>query len=110
MSSEHVLEITDSNFEQEILSSNIPALVDFGAEWCMPCKMIEPVVDELAGEYAGRLKIGKVDTDGSRDIAMKLQINAIPTLIFFKDGEVVKKLVGLQQKTDLKTAIDEVLG
>ena len=76
----------------------------------MPCKMLGPVVDELAGEYAGKVKVGKVDTDSCRDTAMKYGISAIPTLILFKDGQVAKKFVGLQQKGDLKAALDEALG
>ena len=110
MGSESVVELTDSNFEQEVLQADVPALVDFWAEWCMPCKMIAPTVEELASEYAGKVKVGKVDTDSSRDTAMKFGISAIPTLILFKDGEVAKKFVGLQQKSDLKAAIDELLG
>ena len=110
MASDNVLELTDGNFEEEILNSELPALVDFWAEWCMPCKMMAPVVDELADDYAGRLKVGKVDTDSAREIAMKHGISAIPTLILFdKDGQVTKKLVGVQQKADIKEAIDELL-
>jgi thioredoxin 1 len=110
MASEHTLELTDNNFEQEVLQADVPALVDFWAEWCMPCKMLAPTIDELAAEYQGTLKVGKVDTDANREISMKFGISAIPTLILFKDGEVVRKFVGLQQKTDLKTAIDEAIG
>jgi thioredoxin 1 len=110
MASEHTLELTDGNFEQEVLQADTPALVDFWAEWCMPCKMVAPTIDELAAEYQGKLKVGKVDTDSNREIAMKFGISAIPTLILFKDGEMVKKFVGLQQKADLKTAIDEAIG
>ena len=110
MSSENVLEITDDNFEQEVLNADQPALVDFWAEWCMPCKMLAPTIDEIAGDYAGRVKVGKVDTDNSRNVAMKYGISAIPTVMIFKDGEVVKKFVGLQQKSDLSAALDEVLG
>lgn len=109
MASEHVLELTDSNFAGEILADGVVGLVDFWAEWCMPCKMIAPMIDEVAEQYAGKVKVGKVDTDSSRDIAMKLGISAIPTLILFKNGEVVKKFVGLQQKGDLAAAIDELL-
>ena len=110
MASDKLLELTDQNFEQEVVNSEIPALVDFWAEWCMPCKMQTPTIEELADEYAGRLKVGSVDTDSSRDTAIKYGISAIPTLILFQGGEVVKKFVGLQQKTALKQAIDEVLG
>jgi len=109
MASENVLELTDDNFEQEVLQAGTPALVDFWAEWCMPCKMIGPMVEELADEYAGKMKVGKVDTDSSRDTAMKFGISAIPTLILFKGGEVAKKFVGLQQKGELKAAIDELI-
>jgi len=110
MSSENVLEITDSNFEKEILQADTPALLDFWAEWCYPCKMLAPTIDELAGDYAGRLKVGKVDTDANRDISLKFGISAIPTIILFKNGQMVKKFVGLQQKADLAAAVDEVLG
>jgi thioredoxin 1 len=110
MASEHVMELTDANFQQEVLSSDVPALVDFGADWCMPCKMQAPTIEEIAKEYAGRLKVGEVDTDANRATAMNYGISAIPTLILFKGGEMAKKFVGLQQKADLKQAIDGVLG
>ena len=109
MASEHTLELTDGNFEQEVMQAGVPALVDFWAEWCMPCKMLAPTIDELAAEYQGTLKVGKVDTDSNREISMKFGISAIPTLILFKDGEVIKKFVGLQQKAELKAAIDEAI-
>jgi thioredoxin 1 len=109
MASENVIELTDTNFDQEVLSSDKPTLVDFWAEWCRPCKMLAPTIDDLANEYAGRLKVGKVDTDSSRQAAMKFGISAIPTLILFKDGKLVKKMVGLQSKKDLKAAIDSLL-
>jgi len=109
MASEHVIELNDANFQQEVLESSSPALVDFWAEWCMPCKMIAPVIEDIAKEYAAKIKVGKIDTDANREISMKFGISAIPTLLFFKDGQVVKKFVGLQQKADLKKAIDELL-
>ena len=109
MASQNVIELTDANFEQEVLQAEVPTLVDFWAEWCMPCKMIGPVVEELADDYAGRIKVGKMDTDASRDTALKFGITAIPTLILFKDGEVAKQFVGLQEKSVLKAGIDEVL-
>jgi len=110
MASENVTELTDANFEQEVLKSDVPVLVDFWAEWCMPCKMIADTIDELAEEYAGRVKVCKLDTDGARDTAMKFSISSIPTLMLFKDGQVEKKYVGLQQKADLKKALDEIAG
>ena len=110
MASEHVLELTDGNFKQEVLESTVPVLVDFWAEWCMPCKMLAPAVEEVAKEYAGKAKVCKLDTDTCRETAMKYGISAIPTLILFKDGQIAKKLVGLQPKKDLKAAIDALLG
>ncbi len=110
MASEKTLELTDSNFEKEVVDSEVPVLVDFWAEWCMPCKMLAPTIEELADEYADKIKVGTVDTDSNREISMKFGISAIPTLILFKGGEVTKKFVGLQQKSDLKSAIDEALG
>ena len=109
MASENVLELTDDNFQAEVLDCDLPVLTDFWAEWCMPCKMLTPTIEELAGDYAGKVKFGKVDTDANRSVSMKYGISAIPTLLLFKDGEVAKKFVGLQQKADLKTAIDEML-
>ena len=109
MGSDNVLELTDGNFEAEVVNSDVPVLVDFWAEWCMPCKMIAPIVEELASEFVGKLKFGKVDTDSNRDISLKFNISSIPTLILFKDGEVIKKFVGLQQKVDLKSALDEAV-
>lgn len=110
MASQNVMELTDSTFEQEVLQSENPVLVDFWAEWCMPCKMLAPTIEEVAKDYNGRIKVGKMDTEASRDTAMKFDIRAIPTVILFKDGKVAKKFVGLQQKTDFAAAIDEVLG
>jgi thioredoxin 1 len=110
MSSQHILELTDENFEAEVLRCEVPALVDFWAEWCMPCLMQAPAIEELAEEFAGRVKVGKVDTDSSRDAAMKLGISAIPTVILFKGGRIVRKFVGLQQKADIKAALQEALG
>jgi thioredoxin 1 len=109
MSSDHVTELTDDNFAQEVLQATTPVLVDFWAEWCMPCKMLAPTIDELATEFSGRVKVGKVDTDSSRNTSMKFGISAIPTLILFKGGQMVNKFVGLQQKADLRKALDAVL-
>jgi thioredoxin 1 len=109
MASEHTLELTDENFQQEVLDSDVPVLVDFWAEWCMPCKMLAPTIDELAEEYGGSVKVGKMDTDNNRDTSMKFGISAIPTLILFHNGEPIKKFVGLQQKNELKSAIDEAV-
>ena len=109
MSGKNVVKLTDANFKEEVLDSKSPVLVDFWAEWCMPCKMQMPTIAELADEYAGRVKVGEMDTDGNHDVAMKFGISAIPTLLMFKGGQLVNKFVGLQQKSDLKKAFDEVL-
>ncbi len=107
MASDAVLEITDANFEQEVLQADQPVLVDFWAEWCMPCRMLAPTIEELAGEFEGKAKVGKLDTDANRDTTMKYGINAIPTVILFKGGEAVKKFVGMTSKQDLTEALTE---
>jgi len=110
MASDHVIEFTDDNFEAEVIESDIPVLVDFWAEWCQPCKMIAPTIDALAGDYEGRVKVGKVDTDANREVAMKYGITAIPTIILFSGGEIVKKFVGLTNKDQFQAALDEMVG
>lgn len=110
MASENVLELTDESFEAEVIQSDLPVLVDFWADYCMPCKMIAPMVAELADEYAGRLRVGKVDTGTNRQVAINYGIQAIPTLLIIKDGQIAGKFVGMQTKSDLKSAIDKLLG
>ena len=109
MPSENTIEITDENFEKEVLQSQKPVLVDFWAEWCMPCRMIAPAVDELAEEYRKKIRVGMVNTDENREVSMRVGISAIPTIILFRNGEMIRKFVGLQQKEDLKAALEEVL-
>src|SRR5204863_4614961 len=106
MASENVKEFNDQNFEQEVLKSTEPVLVDFWAEWCMPCRMLAPTIEKLAKDYAGKVKVGKLDTDSNRDVAMRYQISAIPTVILFKGGQVAQKFVGLRQEKDFKEALD----
>ena len=108
MASENVMELTDQNFEAEVLKSDKPVLVDFWAEWCMPCRMLAPTIDKIAEAYAGKVKVGKVDTDSNREVAMKYQISAIPTVILFKDGQVAQKFVGMKQEKEFKEAIDSL--
>jgi thioredoxin 1 len=100
---------TDQSFEQEVLKSKIPVLVDFYAEWCGPCKMVAPTVDELATEYEGKVKIGKVNTEESLDIAQKYGVMSIPTFIIFKDGQVVDQFTGARPKGDFKSKLDALV-
>lgn len=101
--------ITDQNFQEEVLKSNLPVLVDFWAEWCQPCKLVAPIVEELAGEYTGKLKVGKLNVDENPEAAGNFGVMSIPTLMIFKNGQPVKTVVGAQGKEVLKKAIDEAL-
>ena len=106
MAGQNITELTDQNFEQEVLKSSVPVLVDFWAEWCMPCRMLAPTIEKLAKDYAGKVKVGKLDTDANRDVSIKYSISAIPTVILFKDGQIAQKFVGLRQERDFKEALD----
>ena len=106
MASEHVKEFTEENFEAEVLGAAEPVLVDFWAEWCMPCRMLAPTIDKIATAYVGKVKVGKVDTDSNRDIAMRYRIEAIPTVILFKGGQPVQRFVGVKDEKDFKQALD----
>jgi thioredoxin 1 len=103
------LVFTDQNFQTEVLESTIPVLVDFWAEWCHPCKIVGPIVEELATEYAGKLKVGKVDVDANQ-VAGNYGIMSIPSLLIFQNGKVIKSMVGAQSKDSFKHEIDSVLG
>ena len=104
-----ILQVTDGDFEQEILKSNIPALVDFWAAWCGPCRAIAPVVEELAKDYAGKVKVAKMNVDENSKTPVKFGIRAIPTLILFKNGNVVDQITGAVAKTQIETAIKKLL-
>ena len=108
MSASNIVTLTDSNFDQEVLKSPVPVLVDFWAEWCGPCKMVAPILDELATEYDRRIKIGKVDIDQYQGLAAQYGIRAIPTLLIFSGGEVSDQIVGLRSKSDFKSKLDRV--
>ncbi|MCK3682475.1 thioredoxin [Maribellus sp. YY47] len=103
------LEITDANFEELVLNSDKPVMLDFWAVWCGPCRMIAPIVEEMAGEYEGKAVIGKVDVDSNQDVAMKYGIRNIPTVLFIKNGEVVDKQVGAAPKQAFTTKLDALL-
>jgi len=109
MASENVKEFTDQNFDNEVLKSSQPVLVDFWAEWCMPCRMLTPTIEKIASAYSGKVKVGKLDTDANRDVSIKYGISAIPTVILFKDGQVAQKFVGLRQEKDFREALDQVV-
>jgi len=103
------VEVTDTNFKNEVLDAKTPVLIDFWAAWCGPCKMIDPIVDELAREYAGKLKVGKVDVDNNQQISMQFGIRSIPTLLIFKNGKVVDQIVGAVPKRTLADKISKHL-
>ena len=107
--SDNIVHVTDANFENEVLSSDLPVLVDFWAEWCGPCKMIAPVLVEIADEYAGKVKVCKIDVDANPDTAPKFGIRGIPTLIIFKNGDQEATKVGALSKTQLAEFIDAAL-
>ena len=105
-----IVNATDENFKTEVLESAMPVVVDFWATWCGPCRAVAPILEELSTEYLGKVKVVKVDTEAHPDIAMAYGITSIPTMHFFKDGEVVKTLVGARPKAALQAQFDEVAG
>lgn len=103
------LTFTDSNFDQEVLKSQTPVLVDFWAEWCGPCKIVDPIVEELAKEYGGKLKVGRLNVDENQQTSSTYNVMSIPTLLIFKNGQPVKSMIGAQAKENYKKNIDEAL-
>jgi thioredoxin len=101
--------VTEETFEHEVIKSDLPVLVDFWAEWCGPCRLVAPIVEELAGEYAGRVKVTKVDVDDNQRLAMRYSIMSIPTLGVFKGGEMIERIVGYMPKQELKRRLDGAL-
>ena len=108
MASPLIVTLTKESFAQQVLQSPVPVLVDFWAEWCGPCKMIAPLLDELADEYDGKAKIGKVNIDEQQALAAEYGIRAIPTLLLFNKGQVADQIVGARSKRDFKTSLDRV--
>ena len=106
---ENLFEFTDDNFDKEVLKSNLPVLVDFWAEWCGPCKMIARIVEEIAGDYAGKVKVGKVNVDFNNQVAMQYGIRGIPALLVFKGGSVANQIVGAVPKNNITQILDEVI-
>ena len=109
MASANLKEFTDDNFQAEVLSSPTPVLVDFWAEWCAPCKMLTPTVEKLADKFAGRVKVGKMDIETHREMAAKNGIQSIPTLLVFKGGQVVDRMVGLRNEADLSAWLEKAM-
>jgi len=104
--SDHIVYTSDANFENDVLKSSVPVLVDYWAEWCGPCKMIAPILDEIAGDYQGKLKIAKVNVDENQQVTQKYGIRSIPTLMMFKDGNVQAQKVGAMSKSQLAAFIE----
>ena len=100
--------VTKDNYEQEVLKSDIPVLLDFWADWCGPCKMLSPIVSEIAEEYEGKIKVGKVNVDEERDLAFSFKVFSIPQLVVMKDGQTVKKSVGYMPKDDVEDMLKDI--
>ena len=106
MAAENIVNLTEQNFSQEVLKATTPVLVDFWGQYCPPCRALAPILDELADEYNGRIKIAKVNTDDQMGLATQYGIHSVPTLLLFKQGEVVEQVIGLRSKRDLKVSLD----
>jgi len=106
----NTVELTDDNFQTEVIDSDVPVLVDFWADWCAPCRAIAPAVEEIADEYHGKAKVGKLDVDNNQQVAMEYGIRSIPTLLIFKNGEVAEQIIGAVPKAQLTSKLENTLG
>ena len=104
------LQLTDDNFDAEVIRNTDPILVDFWAPWCGPCRMLTPIIEELAKEYTGKVRVAKLNTDEAPNVPTRYKISAIPTLLFFKGGKVVEQMVGVHSKADIKKILDGMVG
>ncbi len=109
MASEAIIEINDSNFESEVVNSDVPVLIDFWAPWCGPCKAVAPMVEEISSSYEGRIKVGKLNVDENQSTTMKFGIRSIPTLIMFKGGEAVDQIIGAVPKGEIERVVEKSL-
>ena len=107
--SDHILEVTSENFDEKVIKSNLPVLVDFWAEWCGPCKQLMPTVEKIASDYKGKAIVAKVNVDNYSDIAAQYNVRGIPNLLIFKNGEVQKQIVGNISKEELSAALEEII-
>ncbi len=109
MASEAIIEVSDSNFESEVVKSDVPVLVDFWAPWCGPCRAIAPIVEEISSSYEGKIKVGKMNVDENQATTMKFGIRSIPTIIMFKDGEAVDQIIGAVPKGEIERVVEKSL-
>ncbi len=109
MASAEIVELSDSSFESEVIKSDKPVLVDFWAPWCGPCRILAPIVEEIAESYTGKLKVGKLNVDDNQEITMKYRIRSIPTLILFKDGQALDQIIGAVPKTEIEKVVKKAV-
>lgn len=105
----NVVEVTDANFDVEVVESELPAVIDFWAAWCGPCRMVSPIVEELAGQYAGKIKVCKMDVDSNQTVPARYNIMSIPTLLFFNKGNVVDQIIGVRSKSDIHKVVENTI-